>query len=120
MQRLGNLLANNPYLDNSIFQLQIAVHLQMIHDLSTHMIQYDHIAPLLHRIEARSKDLNKVIRIDYTATMFNEPVTVISLKNVNRDIKLMLPMLIARISYQMHKEANSNHDRTFNLTHSYQ
>ncbi len=115
LQRLTNILLNNVSLDNPIFQLQIAVYLQMIHDLSTHMIQYDHIAPLLHRIEARSKDLNKVIRIEYTATMFNEPVTVISLKNVNRDIKLMLPMLIARISYQMHKEANLNHDRTFNL-----
>ena len=54
---------NYSLLKNPIFQLEIAVCLQMIHDLSTHMIQYDHIAPLLHRIEARSKDLNKVIRI---------------------------------------------------------
>lgn len=113
--KLTNLLSSCKGLSNPIFQLEIAVRLQMIHDLSTHMIQYDHIAPLLHRIEARSKDLNKVIKIDNTTDMFDCPITVISLKDVNRDIKMILPMLIARISYQMHKEANSKHDRTFNL-----
>lgn len=102
-------------LDNPIVQLEIAVRLQMIHDLSTHMIQYDHIAPLLHRIEARTKDLNKVIEITNTTQIFSSVITVISLKNVNKDIKMILPMLIARISYQMHKETNSKHNRTFNL-----
>lgn len=108
-------------LQNPIFQLEIAVRLQMIHDLSTHMIQYDHIAPLLHRIEARSKDLNKVIRIisdtskNNMCDIFDKNITVISLKKVNKDIKLLLPMLIARISYQIHKETISKNKTTFNL-----
>lgn len=112
---------NYDLLKNPIFQLGIAVRLQMIHDLSTHMIQYDHIAPLLHRIEARSKDLNKVIRIISDTSknniydMFDKNITVISLKRVNKDIKLLLPMLIARISYQIHKDTNSNNKKTFNL-----
>lgn len=112
---------NYDLLKNPIFQLEIAVRLQMIHDLSTHMIQYDHIAPLLHRIEARSKDLNKVIRIISDTSknniydMFDKSITVISLKRVNKDIKLLLPMLIARISYQIHKDTNSNNKKTFNL-----
>lgn len=114
-KRIETLILNTEKLANPIFQLEIAVRLQMIHDLSTHMIQYDHIAPLLHRIEARSKDLNKVIEITEDANMFNKPITVISLKNVNRDIKMILPMLIAKISYQLHKETNLNHDKTFNL-----
>ncbi|MCT3408388.1 ATP-binding protein [Lactobacillus helveticus] len=114
-KRIETLILNTEKLANPIFQLEIAVRLQMIHDLSTHMIQYDHIAPLLHRIEARSKDLNKVIEITEDTDMFNKPITVISLKNVNRDIKMILPMLIAKISYQLHKETNSNHDKTFNL-----
>lgn len=114
-KRIETLILNTEKLANPIFQLEIAVRLQMIHDLSTHMIQYDHIAPLLHRIEARSKDLNKVIEITEDANMFNKPITVISLKNVNRDIKMILPMLIAKMSYQLHKETNLNHDKTFNL-----
>lgn len=114
-KRIETLILNPEKLANPIFQLEIAVRLQMIHDLSTHMIQYDHIAPLLHRIEARSKDLNKVIEITEDTDMFNKPITVISLKNANRDIKMILPMLIAKISYQLHKETNSNHDKTFNL-----
>ena len=68
-ENLTNLLSSCKELSNPIFQLEIAVRLQMIHDLSTHMIQYDHIAPLLHRIEARSKDLNKVIKIDNTSNI---------------------------------------------------
>ena len=114
-ERLDNVTLDSKKLSNPIFQLELAVRLQMIHDLSTHMIQYDHIAPLLHRIEARSKDLNKVIEINETSEMFDCPITVISLKNVNRDIKMILPMLIAKISYQIHKGTNSDHDKTFNL-----
>lgn len=117
VQNLDALFSRHDYHlpKNPIVQLEIAVRLQMIHDLSTHMIQYDHIAPLLHRIEARSKDLNKVIKVEDTSDMFDCPVTVISLKNVNRDVKMILPMLIARISYQIHKESNLNRDKTFNL-----
>lgn len=114
-EKLSNFFTMCGLPENPILQLELAVRLQMIHDLSTHMIQYDHIAPLLHRIEARSKDLNKVIEIGKSSNMFDCPITVISLKNVNRDIKMILPMLIAKISYQIHKETNSDHDRTFNL-----
>ena len=115
-KNLTVFLTNIEQISNPIFQLEIAVRLQMIHDLSNHTIQYDHIAPLLHRIEARSKDLNKVIQINSDASdMFDSSITVISLKKVNRDIKMILPMLIAKISYQIHKETNSKNRKTFNL-----
>lgn len=115
-KNLTVFLTNIEPISNPIFQLEIAVRLQMIHDLSNHTIQYDHIAPLLHRIEARSKDLNKVIQINSDASdMFDSSITVISLKKVNRDIKMILPMLIAKISYQIHKETNSKNRKTFNL-----
>ena len=42
-------------------------------------------------------------------------MTVSSLKKVNKDIKLLLPMLIAKISYQIHKETNSKNKKIFNL-----
>ena len=115
-KNLTVFLTNIEQISNPIFQLEIVVRLQMIHDLSNHTIQYDHIAPLLHRIEARSKDLNKVIQINSDASdMFDSSITVISLKKVNRDIKMILPMLIAKISYQIHKETNSKNRKTFNL-----
>ena len=36
----------------------------MIFDLSRHTIQYDHISPLIHRIEARSSDFDRVLQIE--------------------------------------------------------
>lgn len=105
--------ANNP-----IIQLQLATYFQMIFDLSRHTIQYDHISPLIHRIEARSKDLDKVLLIDYFQEEVNifpdKNINVISLKHVNKDIKMLMPMLIAKISYNLHR-TQSEQNSIFNL-----
>ncbi|OYR95414.1 ATP-binding protein [Lactobacillus taiwanensis] len=105
-------------LNNPITQLQIATKLQMIHDLSSHTIQYDHLSPLLHRIEARSKDLNKVIFVessDHSNSNTDRDIQVISLKNVNKDIKMLLPLLVAKVTYSEQKTSNGNHSKIFNL-----
>ena len=90
----------------------------MIHDLSNHTIQYDHLAPLLHRIEARSKDLNKVIIIEpkeHKITDNGKNIQIISLKDVNKDIRLLIPLLVAKVTYSHQKSSNSNHTKIFNL-----
>ena len=103
---------------NPIIQLRLASHFQMIFDLSRHTIQYDHISPLIHRIEARSKDLDKVLLIDHFQEKVNifsdKNINVISLKHVNKDIKMLIPMLIAKISYNLHR-TQSEQDSIFNL-----
>ncbi|MBZ2041726.1 ATP-binding protein, partial [Streptococcus sanguinis] len=105
---------------NPIIQLRLAAYFQMIFDLSRHTIQYDHISPLIHRIEARSSDFDKVLQIDNLQEdnfqeMFTEKnISVISLKNVNKDIKMLLPMLIAKISYDIHR-TRFKQDSIFNL-----
>ena len=53
----------NKKIKNPIVQLRLAAYFQMIFDLSRHIIQYDHISPLIHRIEARSSDFDKVLQI---------------------------------------------------------
>lgn len=103
---------------NPINQLKIAAKLQMIHDLSNHTIQYDHLAPLLHRIEARSKDLNKVIIIgpkEHKITDNRKNIQIISLKDVNKDIGLLIPLLVAKVTYSHQKSSNSKHKKIFNL-----
>jgi hypothetical protein len=103
---------------NPIIQLRLAATFQMIFDLSRHTIQYDHISPLIHRIEARSKDLDKVLLIDHFQEEVNifpdKNINVISLKHVNKDIKMLIPMLIAKISYNLHR-TQSEQDSIFNL-----
>lgn len=105
---------------NPIVQLRLASYFQMIFDLSRHTIQYDHISPLIHRIEARSSGFDKVLQIenfqeDNFQEIFDENnVNVVSLKNVNKDIKMLLPMLIAKISYDLHR-TRFERDCIFNL-----
>lgn len=111
---------SNEKIQNPIIQLRLAAYFQMIFDLSRHTIQYDHISPLIHRIEARSSDFDKVLQIDNFQEdnfqeMFTEKnISVISLKNVNKDIKMLLPMLIAKISYDIHR-TRFKQDCIFNL-----
>ncbi|MBM7314783.1 ATP-binding protein [Streptococcus suis] len=111
---------SNEKIQNPIIQLRLAAYFQMIFDLSRHTIQYDHISPFIHRIEARSSDFDKVLQIDNLQEdnfqeMFTEKnISVISLKNVNKDIKMLLPMLIAKISYDIHR-TRFKQDSIFNL-----
>ncbi|WP_313166855.1 helicase HerA domain-containing protein [Streptococcus parasuis] len=109
----------NKKIKNPIVQLRLAAYFQMIFDLSRHTIQYDHISPLIHRIEARSSDFDKVLQIknlkEEGFQIFTEKnVNIISLKNVNKDIKMLLPMLIAKISYDIHR-VRFEQDSIFNL-----
>ncbi|GFK21215.1 ATP-binding protein [Tetragenococcus halophilus] len=101
---------------NPMRDLQIASYLKMIYELRQNTVQYDHIAPLLHRIESRVNDFSKIFKI---ATgddeIFSDTVNVVSFKNVNQDMKMIIPMIIAKITYEMNKERNIQKDRIFNL-----
>lgn len=103
-------------LDNPMKNLQIASYLKMIYELRQHTVQYDHIAPLLHRIESRVNDFSKVFKIaSGDEEIFDSTVNVVSFKNVNQDMKMMIPMVIAKLTYEMNREKNSNRNRIFNL-----
>lgn len=103
-------------LDNPMKNLQIASYLKMIYELRQHTVQYDHIAPLLHRIESRVNDFSKVFKIaSGDEEIFDSTVNVVSFKHVNQDMKMMIPMVIAKLTYEMNREKNSNRNRIFNL-----
>ncbi|MFS7398822.1 ATP-binding protein [Carnobacterium maltaromaticum] len=102
--------------NNPMKNLQIASYLKMIYELRQHTVQYDHIAPLLHRIESRVNDFSKVFKIvPGDEEIFNRTVNVVSFKNVNQDMKMMIPMVIAKMTYEMNREKNSDRNRIFNL-----
>lgn len=113
---LSKLVEENFDLDNPMKNLQIASYLKMIYELRQHTVQYDHIAPLLHRIESRVNDFSKVFKIvPGNEEIFSNTVNVVSFKNVNQDMKMLIPMVIAKVTYEMNREQNSNRNRIFNL-----
>ena len=80
-------------------KLKIVVNLQLIYGLRCNYVQFDHINPLLSRIESRSKFLDKII--DLGDTREDKTITVISLKDCNQDAKKMIPLLIAKQEYNV-------------------
>lgn len=90
-----------------IDKLLILVNLQLIYGLAYNHIQYDHISPLLSRIESTKSFFEQTIKV--VPRRKEKPLTIISLKNCNLDAKKILPLLIAKQLYRHHiKDSNTN------------
>jgi hypothetical protein len=96
-------------------ELIVRVNLQLISDMLFGYVQFEHIQPLLKRIEVSMSSLQKVLDI------VDEPpemklLTVISLRRCNQDIKKILPLLLAKHYYNNHKNTVGNPpERTIHL-----
>lgn len=95
-------------------KLKIALYSQMIFKLSYGQVNYEHISPLLSRVQSDCKDLNKVISIEEETD--KKIVTVISLKDCNINMKKKLSLLLAKDYYNRHKLENKDKlNKTFHL-----
>lgn len=92
-------------------ELQIRANLQIIRDVLSGSAQYEHIQPLLRRIEAFKGDFTKVIAVGEAADP-QATITVISLRDCKQDVKKILPILIAKHFYENHKEEVASPPRT--------
>lgn len=96
-------------------QLIVRVNLQLLSDLSAGYVQFEHIQPLLKRIESSLKSLRRVLSIANTPED-ERVLTVISLRRCNNEVKKVLPLLFAKHYYNAHKAmVASPPDRTLHL-----
>lgn len=111
-------LNNNNNMANIDFikKLQIMIYLGLIYGLRYQHVQFDHINPLLRRVESRGKFLNKVIEIAKIKEN-KSTLDVISLRDCNQETKKIIPLLIAKQNYELHKKELSSEklDKTFHL-----
>lgn len=87
--------------------LKIAVNSYLIYCLAYGKVNFEHINPLIQRIEARSNFIEKTIEISESSEEW-ELVNVISFRKCNSEAKKMLPLLIAKQLYDGHKEKISD------------
>lgn len=84
-------------------QLILRANLQLIGDLNSGYVQFEHIQPLLKRIESSLSSLRKVLSISN-----NQPaerlLTVISMRRCNAEVKKVLPLLLAKHYYNNHRQ----------------
>ncbi len=88
-------------------ELIVRANLQLTRDFINGYVQFEHIQPLLKRIDSSLSGLRKVICIVEQANNFNL-LTVISLRKCNQEMKKILPLLIAKHFYQQHKNEVEN------------
>ena len=87
-------------------QLVLRVNLQLISDLNAGYVQFEHIQPLLKRVESSLVGLRKVLSIS-NAPHVERILTVISMRRCNNEVKKVLPLLFAKHYYNGHKNTVS-------------
>lgn len=96
-------------------QLVLRVNLQLLSDLNAGYVQFEHIQPLLKRIESSLSNLRKVLLVA-DLPQDDRLLTVISMRRCNNEIKKVLPLLFAKHYYHSHKATVANPpDRTIHL-----
>ncbi|MCW8091563.1 ATP-binding protein [Alteromonas sp. ASW11-130] len=83
-------------------ELRLRVNIQLLSDLVSGYVQFDHIQPLLKRVEASLKSLERVFQIGENPV--NKLLTVVSLRKSNQEIKKVIPLLLAKYYYGSHKD----------------
>lgn len=91
-------------------KLRIIVNCHLIYCLSFGKANFEHINPLIQRIEARSKAIEKTISIDEKEHTWGV-LNIISLRNCNAETKKMIPLLIAKQLYNEHKSFLSDKNK---------
>lgn len=96
-------------------ELIVRADLQLIQDLLHGYVQFEHIQPLLKRIDSSLSSLKKVVRIG-EGKEEAKLLTVISLRRCNQETKKVLPLLIAKHFYHQHKNTvKTPPDKTMHL-----
>lgn len=84
-------------------ELQVRASLQLINDVQFGSAQYEHIQPLLRRIDALKEEFSRVISVGEPSDDDDSLITVVSLRECKQDVKKILPILIAKHFYEQHR-----------------
>jgi len=100
---------NNITLENldAFDELVIRANLMLIRDLIYGAVQFEHIQPLMKRIDSSVSGLKKILTLTAEANPV-ELLTIISLRKCNQEMKKVLPLLIAKHYYHLHKNRVEN------------
>lgn len=89
---------------DSFDELIIRINIQLLRDLLYGYIQFEHIQPLLKRVESAVKDLGNVFSITDNNEANFKLLSVISLRDCNQKTKKIIPLLLAKMFYQNHRD----------------
>lgn len=85
-------------------ELIVRINVQLIRDLLFGNIQFEHIQPLLKRVESAVNDLKKIFIIKENVNDEFKLLNVVSLRACNQTTKKIVPLLLAKMFYQAHRD----------------
>ncbi len=82
--------------------------LKLVDDTISNMAQFEHISPIFNRYQKRKNELSNLLQFGDEEFLNHESnLTCISLKDVNIDMRKIVPLLLTKISYEEHKRRHS-------------
>ncbi|WP_300955251.1 ATP-binding protein [Nocardioides oceani] len=99
--RLDSIDIDTDLLDG-IDQIRLRIVLQFYDDVFKGFANREHIGPIIKRLENRSPSIKRVLEVS-DEPLLPRPLTVISLRGVNLDMRKVIPLLICRHLYDEKK-----------------
>ncbi|WP_449280820.1 ATP-binding protein [Leucobacter sp.] len=92
------------------FKLVMQFYRDIIHGFANR----EHIGPLIKRLDERIDGIKRLITVS-DDSLVSKPLTVISMRDVNLDMRKVLPMILCRHLYEEKKATDQAGDRYLNL-----
>ncbi|TMX38433.1 ATP-binding protein [Vibrio sp. Hep-1b-8] len=89
---------------DALDELVVRINVQLLRDLSYGHIQFEHIQPLLKRVESAVNDLRKIFSVKDKVNDEFKLLNVVSLRGCNQATKKIVPLLLAKMFYQEHRD----------------
>lgn len=84
------------------------LYIQLIYDVLSSRAVNEHIAPVINRLKSKQKDIHKIFEISENASIWNQSnIAIIDMKNINLEMKKIVPLLISKYIYEEHKKGSS-------------
>lgn len=90
---------------NELIKIKLIFNFHYYYVIQKGYYHKEHIGHIIGRLDNRLKDLNKLIKID-TGSFFKNTLSIISLKNVNVQMRKLIPLLICHQVYKEKKKEN--------------
>lgn len=117
---IDNIEIKSP--SDTILKYKIAIILKYYDEVVSGYQNQEHLAPLIKRLEKRIDDLNRIITVSSSendgiinSTEVKKNITIVSLRDVNLEMRKMLPLLICKELYDTHKSKKSTSPSYLNI-----
>lgn len=91
--------------DNMLKNFIVAMYMQLIYDVLNNRAMNEHIAPAINKLKAAAPSIGKVFDFSGTKVFWATNKVVVNLRDVNLDMRKMIPMILTNKFYTEKKRS---------------